>query len=199
MSSSMKLIGNREKGILFIMSAPAGTGKTTLASKLTREFPEHIVRSISTTTRAPRDGEINGVDYFFIPEPEFLEKRERGEFLESAKVFSNYYGTSKEAVVTLLSEGKHVLLVIDTQGAESIRDKMEAVTIFIKPPSEETLKKRLHQRGTDSEADVTTRLSWATRELEQASKFDYIIVNDELELAYQVLRSIIVAEEHKVL
>lgn len=194
----MGILGNSDRGLLFVLSAPAGTGKTTLAQKLVEEFPTHVVRSITTTTREPRKNEHEGKDYYFVSEEEFFRMKREERFLESATVFGKHYGTSKDEVERMRKAGKHVLLVIDTQGADSVRKLLDPITIFVKPPSEEELKHRLVKRNMDSEADMETRLSWATKELTQASKFDYIIVNDDLDVAYQVLRSIIIAEEHKV-
>jgi len=194
----MTELGNTEKGLLFVISAPAGTGKTTLALRLVEEFPKHVSRCVTTTTRTPRANEENGQDYFFVDDKTFLDRKESGEFLESATVFGKHYGTSKKDVEKLRASGKHVVLVIDTQGAATVRENADPITIFIMPPSKDELKARLHKRNADSEADMETRLSWAEKEMDQASKFDYIIVNDDLDVAYQVLRSIIIAEEHKV-
>ena len=121
-----------KRGILFVLSAPAGTGKTTLVNKLVEEYP-NIVRSISFTTRKPRKNEVEGVDYHFVTEEEFEKRVREGDFLEHAKVYNAYYGTSKSQVEEQLNQGKHVVLVIDTQGAKQIKKK--AVFIFLKPPS----------------------------------------------------------------
>lgn len=185
-----------KKGLLFIVSAPAGTGKTTLVRMLLKEFPS-VIESVSFTTRAPRAKEVSGKDYVFISQDEFEQKIEEGEFLEYAKVFGKYYGTSKKFVEEKQSQGKHVVLVIDTQGALQLKDKLDAIFVFISPPSLKELKARLIKRKADTEASMETRLSWAEKEMALASKYDYHVVNDDLKVAYDVLRSILIAEEHK--
>ena len=132
-----------KKGLLVIVSAPAGAGKTTLVDRLKEEFPDRVVQSISCTTRKPRPGEIDGKDYVFITEEAFDKRIERGDFLEYATVFSARYGTLKELVKSQQETGKHVILVIDTQGALELKKKVEALYIFIAPPSMEVLEKRL--------------------------------------------------------
>lgn len=192
-----KLLGTLEKGLFFIVSAPAGTGKTTLVRKLTGEFP-CVVASISCTTRQPRAGEVDGVDYHFLSKESFLKKVEDGEFLEYVELYGEYYGTSQAKVAELQGQGKHVLLVIDTQGAQLLKGKIEVISIFIAPPSYEELEKRLTQRHTESKEKLEQRLLWAREEMKRAGWYDYCVVNDELEVAYQVLRSILIAEEHRV-
>ena len=193
----MKLLGGLQRGHVFVISAPAGTGKTTLVRMLTDEF-DCVVESVSFTTRKMRPGEIEGRDYYFVSEAEFQKMLQAGEFLEHATVFGNSYGTSKKTVEEQIRQGKHVALVIDTQGAESIRKMLKATFIFICPPNVEELKKRLHGRQSDTRESIETRLSWAEREMEAAKQYDYLIVNENLHLAYQILRSIFIAEEHKV-
>lgn len=195
---TQKLLGNLEKGLFFIVSAPAGTGKTTLVNMLADEF-DFIVRSVSYTTREIRPGEVDGKDYFFISNEEFEKKIKDDEFLEHAKVFDNYYGTSKEFVEKKICEKKHVVLVIDTQGASLIREKGYGISIFIKPPDLATLKQRLYNRNSDSKESIDKRLSWFEKESNQAKYYDYVVVNDNLEIAYQVLKSIFIAEEHRVI
>jgi len=192
-----KLLGNLSEGLVFVLSAPAGTGKTTLVKMLQNEFP-CIIGSISCTTRAPRSGEVPGKDYHFISQEEFAGKIKNGDFLEYATVFENYYGTSKEYVLKEQKKGKHVMLVIDTQGAMQIKKNgLPAVFIFISPPSLLVLKERLFKRKTESAAVIEQRLSWAKDEMALAPQYDYQIVNDNLENAYQILRSIIISEEHR--
>ena len=192
-----KILGSLSEGLVFILSAPAGTGKTTLVKMLQSEFP-CITGSTSCTTRAPRHGEIPGRDYHFISQEEFAEKIKSGDFLEYATVFGNSYGTSKEYVLKEQKRGKHVILVIDTQGAMQLKKKkFPAVFIFISPPSLLELKERLFKRQTESIEVIEHRLSWAKDEMAMAPQYDYHIVNDNLENAYQVLRSIIIAEEHR--
>lgn len=192
-----KLLGNLEKGLMIIVSAPAGTGKTTLVQKLVREFPEFVTQSISCTTRSRRKGEIDGKDYVFLTEEAFEVRKAKGAFLEYASVFGFHYGTLKEQVENRQAEGKHVVLVIDTQGAIKLRETVEGIYIFIAPPSLDALQNRLEERNTESKKSLEKRLDWARHELDQAKFYDYHIVNDNLDTAYQVLTSIIIAEEHK--
>jgi guanylate kinase len=191
-----KLLGNLKKGLLFVLSAPAGTGKTTLAHMLCEEFP-CVTMSVSCTTRKPRGNEEEGKHYYFLSREAFQEKIRAGEFLEYAEVFGNYYGTTKSSVIAAQEKGKHVLLVIDTQGALQVKEKMPATLIFIRPPSMEELKIRLMKRQTEDEKMIEERLSWAQKELAMASHYDYDIVNDDLKVAYETLRSILIKEENK--
>lgn len=186
----------KKTGLLFVVSAPAGAGKTTLVERLVREVPA-VERSISFTTRKPRGSEVSGKDYHFIDQNLFEEKQKKGDFLESAQVFDHLYGTSKEETEKRLRRGIHVFLVIDTQGAMSLKGKVDATFIFILPPDEETLRKRLLCRGTDNESQIEKRLSWAKKEMEKAPFYDYTIINDDLEEAFDALRSICIAEEHR--
>ncbi len=186
-----------KKGLLFVVSAPAGTGKTTLVRMLLDEF-HHVVESVSMTTRPPRPNEVAGRDYTFIKPKEFKQKIAEGEFLEHAKVFDNYYGTSRKFVEEKLSKGKHVVLVIDTQGALQLQGLIDAVFIFISPPNLEELRARLYRRKTETEEVIEQRLSWAEKEIALSVKYDYHVVNDHLKAAYEVLRSILIAEEHKI-
>ncbi len=192
-----KLIGNLQKGLFFIVSAPAGTGKTTLVNRLLDEFPS-IVRSVSSTTREPRAGESDGKDYHFLNEDEFKKKIDAQDFLEHVNLYGFYYGTSKSWLDGQINLGKHVVLVIDTQGGLLVREKLNAVCIFIKPPSMEELRLRLIHRQTEDMNIINKRLAWAAKEIEDSKQYDYQIVNDDLEVAYQVLKSIIIAEEHRV-
>jgi len=188
---------SRERGLLIVISAPSGTGKTTLTRMLLKEFP-NIEFSISFTTRKPRPGEVNGKDYWFISREEFLKRIEEGDFLEWAEVYGNLYGTSKSQVLKALNEGKDVLLDIDTQGALQVKENFpEAVLIFILPPSLEELERRLRNRGTDPEEVIEKRLKIAREEIKRAKFYDYIVVNDVLEVAYNKLKSIISAEKCK--
>lgn len=193
----MKLLGNSKKGMLFVVSAPAGTGKTTLVRMLTKEF-SCIKESISCTTRQVRPGEVPDEDYHFLSKEDFQKKIKQGDFLEHAEVFGHLYGTSKEFVEKQESLGRHVVLVIDTQGAMQLKGKIPAVFIFISPPSLEELKVRLLKRQTEDVDSVEKRLSWAKKEMGMVSHYDYHIINDRLETAYECLRSILIAEEHKV-
>ena len=193
-----KILGNLPCGLVFVISAPAGTGKTTLVRMLIGEF-DCIAESISCTTRAIRPGEIPGKDYFFLTDAEFQKKKQAGDFLECAEVFGHYYGTSKEYVLEQQHLGKHVFLVIDTQGALLLKEQgFSAVYVFLSPPSIEELKGRLHKRQTETHEVIEKRLSWANEELQMIHHYDYHIVNDHLERAYVILRSIVIAEEHRI-
>jgi guanylate kinase len=190
------LLGNQEKGSLFIVSAPAGTGKTTLIRLLTEEFA-CVKMSVSFTTRKPRVGEIQGIHYHFISVEEFERKIEQNDFLEHVKLYGDYYGTSKEWVESQLNAGAHVVLNIDTQGALHVKELYPATFIFILPPSLAVLRERLVKRKTELENVIEQRLAWAEREMALAYQYDYILVNEDLSTAYQVLRSILIAEEHR--
>lgn len=193
-----KLLGNLSKGLCFILSAPAGTGKTTLVRMLSKEF-SCICESISCTTRPPRPGEVDGKDYHFLSLSEFEKKIEQGDFLEFAEVFGYHYGTSKAFVLKQQEMGQHVFLVIDTQGAMQLKKaQFPALYIFLSPPSLEELKKRLLARQTESAEGIEKRLSWAKAELSMVENYDYHIVNDSLKQAFEILRSIVIAEEHRV-
>ena len=193
----MRLLGGLKKGLVFVVSAPAGTGKTTLVRMLTEEF-DCVVESISYTTRKMRPNELEGRDYHFVSEAEFKNMIAQGEFIEHAHVFGHYYGTSQKAVEEQLQQGKHVALIIDTQGAKLIKNLLNAVYIFICPPNFEELKKRLHGRKSETNESIETRLSWAEKEMEASKDYDYLIVNENLKLAYEIFRSIFIAEEHRI-
>ena len=181
-------------GRLFIVCAPSGTGKTSLVKALL-EIDNGINLSISYTTRLARPSEINGKDYHFISQAVFTQMLERGEFLESANVHGNYYGTSQIWINRELSSGKDILLEIDWQGAEQVRKLISnTVGIFILPPSLETLKQRLTQRGQDSQEVIARRLRGARDEIGHVDEFDYVIINDVFEDAVKDLTSIVRAE-----
>ncbi|HEX19681.1 MAG TPA: guanylate kinase [Acidiferrobacteraceae bacterium] len=179
------------KGTLFIFSAASGGGKSSLAQALNKRDAD-IGISVSHTTRDPRPGEINGQHYHFVTVPEFEELVAQHRFLEHARVFDHYYGTSRQAVQLLLDQGKHVILDIDWQGARSIKAKMpEAVSIFILPPSREELERRLRARGQDSEEIIKRRMADAVSEMQHYSEFDHVIVNDDFDAALDDLEAII--------
>lgn len=192
-----KLIGNLEKGIVFVLSAPAGTGKTTLTQMICQEFSGHIFESISCTTRPKRAHEQDGVHYHFISQEEFQSKIEKNEFIEHVHVFDHYYGTLKKEIESKTAQGSHVILVIDTQGAMKIKHLIDAVFIFLAPPSLEELERRLRIRQTESDEMIKKRLAWAEQEMNYAEFYDYFIINEDLQLAYQVLKSIVISEEHR--
>ena len=168
------------KGNVFIVSAASGTGKTTLVSRLLKNHPDIRV-SVSHTTRAPRPGEIHGQHYYFVDPASFQTLVGESAFLEHARVFDNYYGTSIEGVNILREQGFDVILEIDIQGAEQVRRSLSgACSIFILPPSFEILAERLRGRATDSDEVIAKRLSKARHEIEQAFLFDYVVVNEDL-------------------
>lgn len=186
------------RGRLFVISAPSGTGKTTLL-RLVMERISGLVFSISHTTREPRVGEQDGVEYHFVSHDDFLRMRDNGMFLEWAKVHDNYYGTSRQGIIDQLDRGVDIILDIDVQGAEIIRSSsgLAASHIFITPPGLSELERRLRSRGTESEESIRTRLRNARIEMHAAGEYEYIIVNDVLEEAVELLAAIILAERSK--
>ncbi len=187
-------------GRIVILSGPSGSGKTTLHQKLleTPAFKKKLVRSLSATTRMPRSGEKHGKDYIFLAKEDFLQKRKKGEFLESMKVFDNYYGTPKDKVEAALKKGKFVLLCIDVKGAKVVGRKCpDALKIFIKTPTLADLKKRLENRRTEDPKTLRLRLKIAKEELKEAKRYDYVVVNDHLSRAYEELAGIIDRESKK--
>lgn len=179
------------KGSLFIVAAPSGAGKTSLVNALVARHDD-IRLSVSHTTRPPRDGERNGIDYHFVSQQTFAEMRDNGEFLESATVFDNSYGTSANAVEELLQQGYDVILEIDWQGAQQVRHNFKDSTgIFILPPSKATLEQRLRNRGQDNDEVIARRMRDAENEISHYVEFDYLIVNDDFEQALTELTAII--------
>jgi guanylate kinase len=180
--------------IVYIVSAPSGSGKSTLVNELFK-VARHLDFSISYTTRPPRGSEQNGKEYFFVTKEEFEAMIAADEFLEYANVFGNYYGTARRFLRLAEGSGNDLLLDIDVQGAAQIKKKIpEAVSIFILPPGREQLEWRLRNRGLDSEAVIRRRLDTARREIENYSKYDYILVNDRLEQATDELKAIVLGE-----
>ena len=177
-------------GSLFIVAAPSGAGKSSLVNALLAQEPD-IVLSISFTTRAPRPGEQHGREYFFVSESEFLERDAKGEFLESAKVHGNYYGTSRLVIEEQNRAGKDVLLEIDWQGAQQVRKQFpDAVGIFILPPSIAELEQRLRKRGQDSDEVIARRVANAAGEIAHVPEFDYVIINENFDAALAQLAGI---------
>lgn len=186
-----------EKGLLVVISGPSGAGKGTIYKRIIAETD--MKRSISVTTRAPRPGEVDGVDYYFRTEEEYQQMIAAGEFLETAAVYENYYGTPKAPVFENLENGSDVLFEVDVHGARSIKKKYpEAVAIFVMTPTFEDLEKRLRARGTESEESLKTRLGAAKRELGKYELFDYIVFNDDVDVATQEVLDIITAEKRRV-
>ncbi len=179
------------KGTLFIISAPSGAGKTSLVNALVRDT-NHLKLSISHTTRKKRPNEIEGYHYHFISEDKFQQKVAAGDFLEHARVFGNFYGTSQDTVEKMLDEGHDVILEIDWQGAQQIKQKIpEAVSIFILPPSLETLRERLQSRGEDNEETINHRMEKALSEISHYDEADYLVINDDFEDALKSLKAIV--------
>jgi len=185
------------KGRIIILSGPSGAGKTTLHQKLLENpaFKNILVKSLSATTRSPRSGETHGKDYLFLKQEEFLKKQKAGHFLESMKVFDNYYGTPIDKVEDALKKGKNVLLCIDVQGARIVSQKFpDALKIFIETPTLADLKERLKNRGTEDPKDLKLRLKIAQDELKEAKNYDYVVVNDDLNRAAKGLEKILKQE-----
>jgi guanylate kinase len=189
-------LGKAKAGKLFVITAPSGAGKTSLIEALIRDDPS-LKLSISYTTRAPRPGEKNAVDYHFVDDRTFIAMRERGEFLESAEVHGYRYGTSKKVITEALARGEDLILEIDWQGAQQVRRIYpECVGIFILPPSVEELERRMRSRGQDSELVIRRRLDNARGEMEHAGEFNYAIINKDFQTALRELKQIIEKERH---
>jgi guanylate kinase len=186
-----------ERGHLFIISAPSGGGKTTLSKAVVNRFKD-ILYSVSYTTRSPRNSEQDGVDYYFIPKKEFKDRVVSGYWAEWAKVHGNYYGTSGEFLEKGLASGRDILLDIDVQGTlQILRKYPDSITIFIMPPSLETLRRRLEMRRTESRATIKRRLLTAEKEMAQKELYRYIIVNDQLPVSIEKLVAIIEKYHYK--
>jgi guanylate kinase len=188
----------RRRGLLFIVSAPSGAGKTTLVERLVEQLPQ-LTMSRSYTSRAAREGEIDGVDYNFVSRTHFKAMIAADQFLEWADVFGNLYGTCAADTETLLDAGHDVVLVIDVQGARKVRQRgIETTAIFVMPPSFDVLEQRLRGRSKDSEADIQRRLRVARDEVASFVDYDYVVVNDELTAAVDRLRGIVIAERARL-
>ena len=185
------------KGKLFVITAPSGAGKTSLIDALVRADPS-LKLSVSYTTRAPRPGEKDGVDYHFVDDAAFLAMQARGEFLESAEVHGYRYGTSKRVITDALAQGQDLVLEIDWQGARQVRTLYpHCVGIFILPPSVEELERRMRARGQDSDAVIRGRMSRASHEMSHWAEYDYIVINRAIEEAFAEVQSILRAERLK--
>ncbi len=203
----MKSIKPSWKNLIFVVSAPSGAGKTTLCDKLQKEFKD-IHYAVTATTRAPRDGEVDGKSYYFMTREDFERRLADGGFIESAVVHGNLYGSPKAPVVSALEEGCDVLMNLDVQGAAAVREciqsaaagdslKRTLVDIFVVPPSTEVLRNRLVVRGTDSIETIEKRMKQAREEIAHWSEYKYMVVNDDLAEAYDNMRAIILAERHR--
>ena len=182
------------KGLLILISAPSGAGKTSLVNEII-DRDDLLIKSVSHTTRAKRPGEEESIDYFFTTESEFNQMVSNNDFIEHAEVFGNFYGTSKNYVEENLDSGLDVILEIDWQGARQIQSvKREAVSIFIAPPTKQELENRLRKRGKDSEETISIRMSQATSDMKKADAYNYVVVNDSFETATNQLLTIISAE-----
>ena len=182
------------KGLLILISAPSGAGKTSLVNEII-DRDDKLIKSVSHTTRAKRPGEEESIDYFFTTESEFNQMVSNNDFIEHAEVFGNFYGTSKNYVEENLDSGFDVILEIDWQGARQIQSvKREAVSIFIAPPTKQELENRLRKRGKDSEETISIRMSQATSDMKKADTYNYVVVNDSFETATNQLLTIISAE-----
>ena len=182
------------RGVLFVVSAPSGTGKTTVVERLVERMPD-LILSRSYTSRAAREGERDGVDYNFVSRARFQTMVEAGEFLEYADVFGNFYGTRAADTDLALKEGKDVVLVIDVQGAQQVRERgLALVSIFVLPPSYPILEQRLRGRSKDSPEAIARRLAVARQEVTGYCDYDYVVVNDDLEQCVEALRAIVMAE-----
>ncbi len=189
-------INMENRGLLIVIAGPSGAGKGTICRELLRNYGKNLELSISVTTRKPRDGEAEGVHYFFRDMEEFFRMVENGELIEFAKVHDNYYGTPKKYVMEKLEEGKNVILEIDVQGAVKVKEIFdEAVLIFVIPPTFADLKKRIEGRGTETQNDICKRLKNAYDEISHAVNYDYIIVNDDIKDAAVKINCILIAEK----
>lgn len=187
-----------QRGLLIVLSGPSGVGKGTVRKALFNNPDHNFTYSISMTTRKPRVGEVDGSDYFFVSEEEFLRRIREGKFLEYAKFVGNYYGTPLDKVEEMIEEGAEVVLEIEVEGAMQVKAKMpDAVLIFIAPPSYSALKTRLEGRGTESREVIEERIAKAHRELTLAAGYDYIVINDDVDNAADRIRAIIRAEHAK--
>lgn len=188
----------KNHGLLIVLSGPSGAGKGTICQELLRQMP-NLRYSVSSTTRCPRPGEVEGINYYFRPRQEFEAMLAREELLEWAEFCDNYYGTPRFAVEQAIQEGLDVILEIEIQGALQIKKRFpQGVFTFIVPPSLDVLSERIHKRGTETEEVIQKRLATAIQELGYVSEYDYVVINDEVPVAVEKLKSILVAEKCRV-
>ena len=195
----MSIIKQKEKGLLIVVSGPSGAGKDSIINEVLKKKETNAWVSISMTSRQPRGQEENGKDYFFVTREEFEENIQKGNLLEYAEYNGNYYGTPKHKIDEYLDKGIDVILIIEIQGALQIKELIpEALFIFIMPPSMEELKKRLVNRGTDSEDKIISRFKTAYQEINEVTKYNYVVINDELDKATDKVSAILMAEKCRV-
>lgn len=189
--------GAKPRGLLLVVSSPSGAGKTTLCTRLREEFPR-VGFSVSYTTRPPRAGERDGIEYHFVDQPTFQEMIVRDEFAEHAMVHGNLYGTSAKRVAEAIEDGRDLLFDVDYQGGQRLRQKFpqDVVLVFILPPSLRELERRLRGRGTDSNEVIERRIRVAREELRHYGEYDYLVMNDDIERAYDALRAVYLSQVH---
>ncbi|MGL4451550.1 MAG: guanylate kinase [Sarcina sp.] len=188
----------KNRGVLIVISGPSGAGKGTICKALLEKHKE-ISLSVSATTRSPRDGEVDGINYHFLAKEDFVGKIEENDFLEYAQVYGNYYGTPKSNVEKILDSGRDVILEIDIQGALKVKEQSnEGVFIFILPPSMEELKQRIINRGSETPESLMTRFKSAYKEINYVSKYNYAVVNDTVDKAVEKIEAILLAEKCRV-
>ncbi|ACD51033.1 guanylate kinase [Clostridium botulinum] len=189
---------DKKRGLLIVISGPSGAGKGTICKELL-EKNDNLLLSVSATTRSPRNGEVDGVNYHFLSKENFITRIEKNDFLEHAEVYGNYYGTPKSNVDEMLDSGRDVILEIDIQGALKVKENTEeGVFIFILPPSMEELKQRIINRGSETPESLMKRFKSAYKEINFVSKYNYAVVNDEVDVAVEKLEAIILAEKCRV-
>ncbi|AMN37217.1 TPA: guanylate kinase [Clostridium perfringens] len=194
----MNKIHKDNRGVLIVISGPSGAGKGTICKALLEKHDDIFI-SVSATTRNPRVGEVDGVNYHFLTKEEFKQRIAEDDFLEHAEVYGNYYGTPKSSVEKMLDEGKNVILEIDIQGALKVKEKAtDGVFIFILPPSMEELKQRIIKRGSETPESLMTRFKSAYKEINYVSKYNYAVVNDNVEDAVKKIEAILLAEKCRV-
>ena len=186
-----------QKGLLMVISGPSATGKGTICARLKEELP--IQYSISATTRAPRGSDVHGKEYFFLSKEEFEAKIAAGGFLEWAKVYENYYGTPRDFVTETLDNGQDCILEIDVQGALKVKEAFpEAVLVFVLPPSLAELRNRIQNRATETAEQIEERMRWVIKEISEINRYDYVVVNDALDVAVEDIKALLRADKMRV-